>query len=187
MNKLKRLLKCNVSGRVGCVLEPISAANLTTYYASPKTAAYEFQTTMLQKRIACVGNNFNPANTVIIRDGDSSVDRAFELVHYRQGNINDDQHEKYKDMARWISGFERADVIVYLVASPETCLSRVMTRGRPMERETVDLTYMCKVCNAFEYVCRDAPNVIELDANRDPDELAWSVCVQVVARFPRIV
>jgi len=116
--------------------EPIPNALLSRFYEEPKVYAFPFQLFMLAHRLASATHR---EHLPTVCDRGLLGDQAFARVAYEAGNISEMDYEIYLDMMkdyRHISG-----ITLYLICSPEVCLTRIRHRQRDSESD-ITLEYL---------------------------------------------
>jgi deoxyadenosine/deoxycytidine kinase len=119
--------------------EPVDAEILDAFYRNPKEKAYDFQLDMLLKRWDV--HDLAQAEARVAVDYMGAVvdrtlvgDRCFAKMHYREGNINEQQWKIYERFfTKAVSKFERPAALIYLDADPSVALERVKNRNRGAE------------------------------------------------------
>jgi len=142
---------------------------LTNFYRNPKCNAFKFQMmayiSRLSNLLAAVRDP--AAYDIIITERCVETDRnVFEKMLYNRGQIDLIEHTIYN---MWFDEFNRdvcATGIVYIRASPETCLARIKSRSR--DGESIAADYI-EECNAYhdDWIMNDARSKLVFDADHD--------------------
>ena len=141
---------------------------LANFYRDPKCNAFKFQMMAYISRLSILlAAVRNPAYDIIITERCVETDRnVFEKMLYKQGQIDLIEHTIYN---MWFDEFNRdvcATGIVYIRASPDTCLARIKCRAR--DGETIAAEYITE-CNAYhdDWIMNDARSKLVFDADHD--------------------
>jgi len=85
-----------------------------------------------------------------IQDRTIYEDMIFATALYKSGLMMDTEYDVYSEAAkRAFQCFSRPSFVVYLVASPETCMKRIKERGREMEKN-ITLEYLTSLNEEYE-------------------------------------
>jgi len=118
---------------------------LDLFYSDPKRWAYTFQTFAFLSRMQAQMEPIRglPGQVVVYERSVLSDKFIFASNCAQSGLFNSVEWALYRDWHEWlINSFEtNLDGIVYLRASPTTCLQRLQSRGRG-EETSVSLTYL---------------------------------------------
>lgn len=141
---------------------------LANFYRDPKGNAFKFQMMAYISRLSILlAAVRNPAHDIIITERCVETDRnVFEKMLYKQGQIDLIEHTIYN---MWFDEFNRdvcATGIVYIRASPETCLARIKCRAR--DGETIAAEYITE-CNAYhdDWIMNDPRSKLVFVADHD--------------------
>jgi deoxyadenosine/deoxycytidine kinase len=109
----------------------------------------------------------NPRVRGIIQDRSPWEDNAFVLTLHKYGMIDKIQKNVYETFFNtFIMTYEKPSCIIYLKASPKTCLERINMRGRAMEKN-ISLEYLQTLEQSYEELMKKLANsgvaVIEID------------------------
>jgi deoxyadenosine/deoxycytidine kinase len=140
---------------------------LSNYYKNQKRFAFRLQMLAYISRLSLLRDAVKKGYKYIITERCVGTDRnVFSKMLYDKGDIEHDEYTIYK---KWYDEFI-SDVpigaIVYIKASPETCLERVNIRAR--EGENIPLDYL-KECSKYHDEWIDSENVPKLVINADID------------------
>ena len=140
---------------------------LSNYYKDQKRFAFRLQMLAYISRLALLRDAIKKGYKYIITERCVGTDRnVFSKMLYDKGDIEHDEYTIYK---KWYEEFI-SDVpigaIVYIKASPETCLERVNIRAR--EGENIPLDYL-KECSKYHDEWIDSESVPKLVINADID------------------
>ena len=167
------------------VVDETGVPILTNFYKDKKTYAFRFQMMAYISRLALLRRTVREhagSCRVIITERSVDTDRnIFAKMLYDSGDIQEDEYTIYN---MWFDEFVRdlpVAGLVYIRADPETCMERIMKRGR--EGETIPLDYIQK-CHDYhdEWIngsstltCKklviDANPEIEVTANQRVEEI----------------
>ena len=125
---------------------------LTNFYKDHKTYAFRFQMMAYISRLALLRKTVRENSSrcrIIITERSVDTDRnIFAKMLYDSGDI---AHDEYTIYNMWFDEFIRdlpVSGLVYIRADPETCMERIMKRGR--EGETIPLKYVQQCHNYHE-------------------------------------
>ena len=140
---------------------------LSNYYKDQKRFAFRLQMLAYISRLSLLRDAVKKGYKYIITERCVGTDKnVFSKMLYDKGCIEEDEFTIYK---KWYNEFI-SDVpvgaIVYIKASPETCLDRVNIRAR--EGENIPLDYL-KECNKYHDEWIDSENIPKLVINADID------------------
>jgi deoxyadenosine/deoxycytidine kinase len=140
---------------------------LSNYYKDQKRFAFRLQMLAYISRLSLLRDAVKKGYKYIITERCVGTDRnVFSKMLYDKGDIEHDEYTIYK---KWYEEFI-SDVpigaIVYIKASPETCLERVNIRAR--EGENIPLDYL-KECSKYHDEWIDSESVPKLVINADID------------------
>ncbi len=140
---------------------------LSNYYKDKKRFAFRLQMLAYISRLSLLRDAVKKGYKYIITERCVGTDKnVFSKMLYDNGCIEEDEFTIYK---KWYNEFI-SDVpvgaIVYIKASPETCLERVNIRAR--EGENIPLDYL-KECNKYHDEWIDSENIPKLVINADID------------------
>lgn len=169
----------NEQGRTDIIFiqEPVDSWNsvvdengvtiLSNYYKDQKRFAFRLQMLAYISRLSLLRDAVKKGYRYIISERCVGTDKnVFSKMLYDKGCIEEDEFTIYK---KWYDEFI-SDVpigaIVYIKASPETCLERVNIRAR--EGENIPLDYL-KECNKYHDEWIDGENIPKLVINADID------------------
>ncbi len=166
------------------VVDETGVPILTNFYKDKKTYAFRFQMMAYISRLALLRRTVREhagSCRVIITERSVDTDRnIFAKMLYDSGDIQEDEYTIYN---MWFDEFVRdlpVAGLVYIRADPETCMERIMKRGR--EGETIPLDYIQKChdyhdawINCSTMSCKklviDANVEIEVTANQRVEEI----------------
>lgn len=148
---LKKTLK---AAGIPCIYHPEYQNNkyLSLFLSNQPKYAFAFQTLMLERR----GETYKTAlkqraagYTVII-DRSLHGDMAFELMHYKNENINKEEHEAYlSEISRIGVGANVPDFLIYLDVGVKTAQDRVTRRDRLDEKTVYDVSYHSRLTMVY--------------------------------------
>ena len=162
------------------VLDEHGVTILSNYYKNQKKFAFRLQMLAYISRLSLLRDAVKKGYKYIITERCVGTDRnVFSKMLYDKGDIEHDEYTIYK---KWYDEFI-SDVpigaIVYIKASPETCLERVKIRAR--EGENIPLEYL-KECDKYHDEWINSENipklVIDADINlkENPEANAGILC-----------
>jgi len=141
---------------------------LSNFYREPKRNAFKFQMMAYISRLSILlAAVRNPEYDIIITERCVETDRnVFEKMLYQRGHIDLIEHTIYN---MWFDEFNRdvsATGIVYIRASPETCLERVKRRAR--DGESISAEYITE-CNSYhdDWIMNDPRSKLVFAADHD--------------------
>jgi len=120
---------------------------LNLFLENQKKYAFAFQMMMLSERISIYQRSlpeYTGGQTQII-DRSLVGDYSFAYLHYKYGNIDEDEWSAYKEMLQKYSDrdfFKVPDYYLYLNVSPKFALERISKRSRGNEAEKYKLEYI---------------------------------------------
>jgi deoxyadenosine/deoxycytidine kinase len=140
---------------------------LSNYYKNQKRFAFRLQMLAYISRLSLLRDAVKKGYKYIITERCVGTDRnVFSKMLYDKGDIEHDEYIIYK---KWYEEFI-SDVpigaIVYIKASPETCLERVNIRAR--EGENIPLEYL-KECDKYHDDWINSEHVPKLVIDADID------------------
>jgi len=140
---------------------------LSNYYRDQKRFAFRLQMLAYISRLSLLRDAVKKGYKYIITERCVGTDKnVFSKMLYDKGDIEHDEYIIYK---KWYEEFI-SDVpigaIVYIKASPETCLQRVNIRAR--EGENIPLEYL-KECDKYHNEWIDGENIPKLVIDADID------------------
>jgi len=146
---------------------------LSNYYKDQKRFAFRLQMLAYISRLSLLRDAVKKGYKYIITERCVGTDKnVFSKMLYDKGDIEHDEYIIYK---KWYNEFI-SDVpigaIVYIKASPETCLHRVNIRAR--EGENIPLEYL-KQCDKYHNEWIDSENIpklvidADIDLNKNPE------------------
>lgn len=159
------------------IQEPVDAWNsvvdengvtiLSNYYKNQKKFAFRLQMLAYISRLSLLRDAVKKGYKYIITERCVGTDKnVFSKMLYDKGDIEHDEYIIYK---KWYDEFI-SDVpigaIVYIKASPETCLERVNIRAR--EGENIPLEYL-KECDKYHDDWINSENIPKLVIDADID------------------
>lgn len=159
------------------IQEPVDAWNsvvdengvtiLSNYYKDQKRFAFRLQMLAYISRLSLLRDAVKKGYKYIITERCVGTDKnVFSKMLYDKGDIEHDEYIIYK---KWYDEFI-CDVpigaIVYIKASPETCLERVNIRAR--EGENIPLEYL-KECDKYHDEWINSENIPKLVVDADID------------------
>jgi len=140
---------------------------LSNYYKNQKRFAFRLQMLAYISRLSLLRDAVKKGYKYIITERCVGTDRnVFSKMLYDKGDI---EHDEYIIYQKWYEEFI-SDVpigaIVYIKASPETCLERVNIRAR--EGENIPLEYL-KECDKYHDVWINSEHIPKLVIDADID------------------
>jgi len=140
---------------------------LSNYYRDQKKFAFRLQMLAYISRLSLLRDAVKKGYKYIITERCVGTDKnVFSKMLYDKGDI---EHDEYIIYTKWYEEFI-SDVpigaIVYIKASPETCLERVNIRAR--EGENIPLEYL-KECDKYHNEWIDSENIPKLVIDADID------------------
>lgn len=140
---------------------------LSNYYKDQKRFAFRLQMLAYISRLSLLRDAVKKGYKYIITERCVGTDKnVFSKMLYDKGDI---EHDEYIIYQKWYNEFI-SDVpigaIVYIKASPETCLQRVNIRAR--EGENIPLEYL-KECDKYHNEWIESENIPKLVIDADID------------------
>jgi len=140
---------------------------LSNYYKNQKKFAFRLQMLAYISRLSLLRDAVKKGYKYIITERCVGTDKnVFSKMLYDKGDI---EHDEYIIYTKWYEEFI-SDVpigaIVYIKASPETCLQRVNIRAR--EGENIPLEYL-KECDKYHDDWINSENIPKLVIDADID------------------
>ena len=159
------------------IQEPVDAWNsvvdengvtiLSNYYKDQKRFAFRLQMLAYISRLSLLRDAVKKGYRYIITERCVGTDRnVFSKMLYDKGDI---EHDEYIIYQKWYDEFISdvpINAIVYIKASPETCLQRVNIRAR--EGENIPLEYL-KECDRYHNEWIESENIPKLVIDADID------------------
>lgn len=159
------------------IQEPVDAWNsvvdengvtiLSNYYKDQKRFAFRLQMLAYISRLSLLRDAVKKGYKYIITERCVGTDRnVFSKMLYDKGDI---EHDEYIIYQKWYDEFISdvpINAIVYIKASPETCLQRVNIRAR--EGENIPLEYL-KECDRYHNEWIESENIPKLVIDADID------------------
>ena len=159
------------------IQEPVDAWNsvvdengvtiLSNYYKDQKRFAFRLQMLAYISRLSLLRDAVKKGYKYIITERCVGTDRnVFSKMLYDKGDI---EHDEYIIYQKWYDEFITdvpISAIVYIKASPETCLQRVNIRAR--EGENIPLEYL-KECDKYHNEWIEGENIPKLVIDADID------------------
>ena len=147
---------------------------LDNFYRDQKRWSYTFQMAAFMTRIRDIQKMEREDKSLIIERSVFSDRNCFAELGYKNGAIGEMEWEIYNDWYKWLTGeFKdtiKADLVIYLKCSPETCASRIAERNRS-EECGIPLEYLRALHDGHEKMIEtfrdECVNVITIDASRD--------------------
>jgi deoxyadenosine/deoxycytidine kinase len=140
---------------------------LSNYYRDQKKFAFRLQMLAYISRLSLLRDAVKKGYKYIITERCVGTDKnVFSKMLYDKGDI---EHDEYIIYTKWYEEFIRdvpIGAIVYIKASPETCLERVNIRAR--EGENIPLEYL-KKCDKYHNEWIDSENIPKLVIDADID------------------
>ena len=140
---------------------------LSNYYKDQKRFAFRLQMLAYISRLSLLRDAVKKGYKYIITERCVGTDKnVFSKMLYDKGDI---EHDEYIIYIKWYEEFIRdvpIGAIVYIKASPETCLERVNIRAR--EGENIPLEYL-KKCDKYHNEWIDSENIPKLVIDADID------------------
>jgi deoxyadenosine/deoxycytidine kinase len=177
VNDLQAYFKNKGTDDIIFVQEPVGEWNsvvdvsgtpiLANFYKDPKQYAFRLQMLAYISRLALLRDVAKKGYKYIITERCVGTDRnVFSKMLYDKGDI---AHDEYIIYNKWHEEFAKdvpISAIVYIRASPETCLSRVNIRAR--EGENIPIEYL-EECHRYHEEWIQGENIPKLyiDANTD--------------------
>lgn len=179
------------TGRFGFLEEPVEVWEnelgglLTKFYEDPKRWAFTLQLAAFTTRAITWDQLLRRSDRdKILMERSTNCDRwVFEALQHKLGNISKSEHKVYNKLWEFIHANWAAQpsLIVYVVARPETCLRRIVERGRAAESR-IGIDYL----RALEYehdswllqhpkcvkVNNDIPSLFDVENKNHVNELA---------------
>lgn len=177
VNDLQQYFKNKGTEDIIFVQEPVSEWNsvvdkdgtpiLANFYKDQKQYAFRLQMLAYISRLAILRDVVKKGYKYIITERCVGTDRnVFSKMLYDKGDI---AHDEYIIYNKWHDEFAKdvpISAIVYIRATPETCLSRVNIRAR--EGENIPIEYL-EECHRYHEEWINGENIPKLyiDANTD--------------------
>lgn len=148
---LKKTLR---NAGIPCIYHPEyqNPKYLSLFLSNQPKYAFAFQTLMLERRgeIYKSALKEKAAGYTVIIDRSLHGDMAFELMHYKVGNINKEEHEAYlSELSKIGVGAGVPDVMIYLDTSVQTAQKRVVVRDRLSEKSVYDISYHSRLTMVY--------------------------------------
>jgi len=146
---------------------------LEKYYNDPSKYSFSFQIMAYSTRLAMLQNTIrdHPNCDIIICERSLEADRnIFANMLYHDGNMEHINHQIYELLYKNTAEQYAVDGIVYLDATPETCLDRIHVRGRGGENK-ISLEYLTQCCDYYNKWLVEETNeprkfpLLQLDTN----------------------
>lgn len=171
-----------IKGNINIIPEPVKTWEdvgiLDAFYSDQKRWAYTFQSIAFATRVSAVLTGVKPDKTNIIERSVFIDKHGFAKYNHELGNMNDMEWNAYSIWYNlMLEKFETdltPDKIIYLQASPSTCLERIKKRSRTAEVD-VDIDYLQGLHEKYEeWVAmddvRDKVTTVCIDENLNDDE-----------------
>jgi deoxycitidine kinase/deoxyguanosine kinase len=140
---------------------------LSNYYKDQKKFAFRLQMLAYISRLALLRDAIKKGYKYIVTERCVGTDRnVFSKMLYDKGDI---EHDEYTIYNKWHDEFNNdvpISAIVYIKASPETCLERINIRSR--EGENIPLEYL-KECDKYHDEWISSENIPKLIIDADVD------------------
>lgn len=152
---------------------------LSKFYADQNKYAFPFQMMAYISRQSSINKAMTEhPNGIIITERCIHTDKhVFAKMLFDDDKIEDINYQIYDMWFDEFSNKSRYAGHVYLEATPDTCASRIVKRGRA--GETIPREYLAR-CNEYHDAwLDDCSNILRLDANRDTDNK--ENCVSVLS------
>lgn len=124
----------------------IDSEILDDFYKDMKNNSFIFQLQVLND--VCQRNNVYNETTVFERGLEDGL-FVFSNVLHEEGNITNKQLETLHTLYEHLDSKYKSDKFIYLQCSPETCMNRILSRGRECEKN-ITLEYLTKIHNRYE-------------------------------------
>lgn len=124
---------------------------LEKYYNDPAKYAFSFQIMAYSTRLAMLQNTIrdNPNCDIVICERSLEADRnIFANMLFDDKCMEPINHQIYELLYTNTAGQYAVDGIVYLDATPETCLDRIHVRNRGGESK-ISIDYLGQCCNYY--------------------------------------
>lgn len=148
------------------VYEDVDSVMLKHYYADRKAHGFALQVELLTKRLQ-LQKQVSHSTQGGIMDRSREEDWAFVQMLVEEGSIDPLHAQIYEQLYLEIDkDMRQPDVVVFLKASPETCLQRIHERARGME-VSIDIEFMRRLHKYYEQLIERllarGVNVISVD------------------------
>jgi len=140
---------------------------LSCFYADPAKYAFAFQVMAFTSRLAAFKRvvDDNPDCELIVCERSLEADRnIFAQMMRDQGSMEPMVYRVYEMLYETTAPKFPVSNIVYLDASPETCLQRIAKRGRAGE-SSIELAYLETCKSYYDAWLSQRENVFRLDVN----------------------
>ena len=140
---------------------------LSCFYQDPGKYAFAFQVMAFTSRLAAFKRlvKENPDCELIVCERSLEADRnIFAQMMRDQGSMEPMVYQVYEMLYETTASEFPASNIVYLDASPETCLQRIAKRGRAGE-SGIGLDYLETCKSYYDAWLLNRENVVRLDVN----------------------
>jgi len=145
----------------------IASGALEGYYRGD-VDPFTFQCHILQTKAEALraAEKSNPDGVVVMERGFVGDANVFLRANVDKGLVTQFQFDVYLDMMRSLVGDVGIDGIVYLDASPETCMARVKRRARTGE-DGISETLLAQIGAYYEDVLSRESNVFRVDSGSE--------------------
>ena len=163
-------------------LEPVDVwiklGIIKAYYNDPRKYATTFQSVAFATHFSIAAQPRVPNHTRVLERSIAANKIIFAAAQYELGNMDDTEWNAYNywydAITSKFTDVLNANVIIYLRASPETCMRRINTRDREAET-SISLDYIQLLHNKYEAwlmspEMRDRVHVIDVDKDWESEE-----------------
>ena len=146
----------------------IDSEILDDFYKDMKNNSFIFQLQVLND--VCERSKSYTETTVYERGLEDGL-FVFSNVLHEEGNITTKQLETLHTLYNHIDQSCKSDKFIYLRCTPETCMTRILSRGRECEKN-ITLEYLTKIHNQYEDLVNGISfnNVLIIDAELTVEE-----------------
>ena len=146
----------------------IDSGILDDFYKDMKDNSFIFQIQVLND--VCERSKSYTETTVYERGLEDGL-FVFSNVLHEEGNITNKQLEILHNLYNHIDRSCKSDKFIYLRCGPETCMSRILSRGRACEKN-ITLEYLTKIHNQYEDLVNGITysNILIIDAELTVEE-----------------
>ena len=141
---------------------------LDDFYKDMKNNSFIFQLQVLND--VCERSSMYTKTTIFERGLEDGL-FVFSNVLHEEGNITNKQLEILHNLYNHIDRSCKSDKFIYLRGGPETCMSRILSRGRECEKN-ITLEYLTKIHNQYEDLVNGITysNILIIDAELTVEE-----------------
>lgn len=152
---------------------------LKQFISDMKKYAYCFQMIMIMKRIEIYreAEEFTKTGGVAFIDRSIPGDMVFAELHYKDGNISQEEYNIYNKFIK-LESLPTPTACIYLKGDPLVSLERIKIRGIEAEIKGYNIDYVTKLKDIYDEIMKKCDNAIPLqwenipmlDGNIIPDD-----------------